>query len=148
MTETPKSHNANQNVPPAHTRFVKGQSGNAGGRPKEKLITDAIRKRLSFTVEQFLTPTEIQNSKLTALQTKLTIAEFLADRFIRAAIQGNSEGTRQFRELLDRVEGRVPLPLMGVEGGEFVLNLVSHIARPDRTAQPRKRVKAPNRKVQ
>jgi hypothetical protein len=31
------------------------------------------------------------------------------------------------------VDGRVPLPLSTPEGGEFVLKLISHIPRPDRS---------------
>ena len=125
--------------------WEKGQSGNPGGRPKEKLLTDAIRVRLKYTVAQFLTKEEVAKYKFSEAQTKLTVAELIADRFIRAALAGNSEGTRQFRELMDRIEGRVPLPLMGVEGGEFVLNVVNHIARPDRSAKPKAK---PKRNVQ
>lgn len=136
MTESKKPANANLQSP-----WPKGQSGNPGGRPKEKLITDAIRQRLIFKVNVFLTAEEIARYKFTAKQAEMTVAELIADRFIRAALAGNSEGTRQFRELLDRIEGRVPLPLMGVEGGEFVLNVVNHIARPDRTEKPKTKPK-------
>lgn len=127
------------------TRFAPGQTGNAGGRPKWKPVTDAIRARLGLKVEQFLTQAEIANNKLTVAQTKLTVTEFIAERVIRMAIQGNSECARIFRELLDRIEGHVPLPLMGVEGGEFVLNLISHIPRPDRNAAPSKPAKSPKK---
>jgi hypothetical protein len=130
-------------------KWEKGQSGNPAGRPKEKLLTDAIRVRLKYTVGQFLTKEEVAKYGFSAEQQKLTVAELLADRFIRAALAGNSEGTRQFRELMDRIEGRVPLPLMGVEGGEFVLNVVNHIARPNRVPKPEQKTsKKPAKNLQ
>jgi Family of unknown function (DUF5681) len=130
------------------TRFARGQTGNAGGRPKWKPITDAIRARLALTVSEYFTKEEIARFKFSEQQTKLAVAELMADRFIRATLAGNSEGTRQFRELLDRIEGRVPLPLVNGEDGGFTLNLVSHIPRPDRTPKPSKPVKAPKKNVQ
>jgi hypothetical protein len=96
-----------------------------------RIITEAIRERLAMKVEDYLAPGEVE--KLPLRLHKLTVAELIADRFIRAALGSDSSGTRQYRELMDRIEGRVPLPLTSPEGGEFVLNLISHIPRPDRS---------------
>lgn len=139
------SHGRENLAPP----WQKGQSGNPGGRPKEKLITDAVRKKCGLTVKEFFSADEIAKYKLERfVLANATVAELIADRMVRAAIAGNSDGSRILRELLDRLEGRVPLPLMGVEGGEFVLNLVSHIPRPNRDPKPKKLPKPTKKTVQ
>ena len=134
---TKSDSHGRENLQPA---WPKGTSGNPGGRPKEKLITDAVRTKCGLKVNVFFTPEEIGRYKLERF-VEATVGELIADRMIRAAIAGSSDGARILRELLDRLEGRVPLPLMGVEGGEFVLNMVSHIPRPNRTEKPKAKPK-------
>lgn len=138
---TKSDNHGRENLAP---QWPKGTSGNPSGRPKEKLITDAVRKKCGLSVKVFFSAEEIGRYKLERF-VEGTVGELIADRMVRAAIAGNSDGSRILRELLDRLEGRVPLPLMGVEGGEFVLNVVNHIARPDRTEKPKKK---PNKNVQ
>lgn len=128
------------------TRFGTGNPGGPG-RPKEKLITDALRKYGALKVKEFFTTDELAKFKFERFAENMVV-ELAANRAWRMVIAGNSDGARILREILDRLEGRVPLPLMGVEGGEFVLNMVNHIARPDRSAKPSKPVKAPKKNLQ
>ena len=106
------------------TRFAPGTSGNAGGRPKHTPYADAYRKYADLPI------TELKVSE------RDTAAEAGVKSILRQAIQEGS--VQAIREAADRTEGRVPLPLASPEGGEFVLNLISHIPRPDRSKKAEK----------
>jgi hypothetical protein len=112
------------NLAGAATRFAPGQSGNAGGRPRRTPFADAYRKLADLAVSQL----QITHQDTTAEATVKSI--------YRQAIKEGS--VRAAREIADRVDGRVPLPLSTPEGGEFVLNLISHIPRPDRSKKENK----------
>lgn len=58
-----------------------------------------------------------------------TSAEVTVKSIYRQAIQEGN--VRAAIEIADRVDGRVPLPVTTPEGGEFVLNIISHIPRPE-----------------
>jgi hypothetical protein len=90
---------------------------NPGGRPRWQPYTDAYRKYAGLRITEL---------KVTARDTAV---EATIKSILRMAIQGN---VRAAIEAADRTEGRVPLPVTTPEGGEFVLNLISHIPRPDR----------------
>ena len=79
-------------VPPPEHRFRPGQSGNPGGRPKTKLITQAYRELL----EQ-LDPEE-----------KKTLAQILARNAVKHARKGNLAA---LKEITDRTEGKAVQPL-------------------------------------
>ena len=79
-------------VPPPEHRFKPGQSGNPGGRPKTKLITQAYRELL----EQ-LDP-----------KKRKTLAEILARKAIQQALKGNLAA---LKEITDRTEGKSVQPL-------------------------------------
>jgi hypothetical protein len=78
-------------VPPEAHRFKPGQSGNPGGRPKDKPVTDALRRLIVRRV-----PNDAEHR---------TYAEVLAQALVHAALKGKTEAAR---EVLDRVEGRLP----------------------------------------
>ncbi len=57
------------------TQFRKGQSGNAGGRPKSRLLSEALRNRLAQTVADD--------------PTGRTFAEAIADNLVRSKDDGS-----------------------------------------------------------
>ncbi len=89
-------------------RFNPGQSGNPGGRPKTKLITQAYRELL----EQ-LDPKE-----------RKTLAQKLARKAVQQALKGNLAA---LKEITDRTEGKSVQPLshsgLGSEPIAFHVNL-------------------------
>jgi hypothetical protein len=70
-------------------RWKKGQSGNPGGRPKSKTLSDAYRNKLEEPV-----PNDPE---------KRTWAELIAEAQVRDAVRGNVQAAR---EIADRTEGR------------------------------------------
>lgn len=95
MTDDPENKDLNRErkrpMPPEEYRFKPGQSGNPGGRPKEKPVTDELRR---------LMDREVPNDR-----EGRTYAEVLAQAILHAALKGKVDAAR---ELLDRIEGRVP----------------------------------------
>ena len=81
--------------------FKKGEpSGNPKGRPrKENCITSLVKERLDELV-----PNDKQ---------KRTWAQVIAD----ALMVGAMKNPALMKELLDRMEGKVPLPVTGEDGG-------------------------------
>jgi hypothetical protein len=79
-------------------RWKPGQTGNAGGRPKSKVLTDALRAALDKPISE-----EIRRT--TNLKPGTTFAELLAETMIREAIIGKNK-VSAFSEIADRVEGR------------------------------------------
>jgi hypothetical protein len=84
------------------TQFRPGQSGNPGGRPKMKPITDAYRAILASE-----NPEEFEPK---------TGAERIAFEVYQQAQEGR---LRHAKEITDRVEGRVTQPIAGADGGEI-----------------------------
>ena len=90
-------------LPPVETRWKKGQSGNPGGRPKTKPLTDAYRKYMSLIITQEIA----KETRLPAGFVGITIAESIAIGQAFVAIKGS---TIAAREIADRIEGRVVTP--------------------------------------
>jgi hypothetical protein len=76
------------------TQFRKGQSGNAGGRPKSRLLSEALRNRLAQTVDHD--------------STGRTFAEAIADNLVRIACSPGPSAVHAANEIADRIEGRSP----------------------------------------
>src|SRR5437879_11872904 len=76
------------------TQFRKGQSGNAGGRPKSRLLSEALRNRLTQTVDDD--------------PTGRTFAEAIADNLVRIACSPGPSAVSAANEISDRIEGRAP----------------------------------------
>jgi hypothetical protein len=104
-------------------QFQKGQSGNPGGRPKWKPITEALLELLAQDLKKY--------KKFRAK----TPAQKIAKRMIDDAVKGV---TTLVREVLDRTEGKVPLPISTDTGPIDVNVRIHHIG-----AQPRHRAAAP-----
>lgn len=94
------------NVPPPEYRFAPGQSGNPGGRPKTKPLTDAYRA--------------ILNQKDPNDKEGRTYAEIIAMAQVKRAIEGDS---RAVGEIADRVEGKVTQPISGPDEGPIDVKL-------------------------
>ena len=88
------------------TPFQPGQSGNPGGRPRLKPLSDAYRKALSE-----VDPNDKQ---------KRTRAEVIAEAVVARAIQGD---VRALQELTDRAEGKVTQPISGPDEGPLNIQL-------------------------
>ena len=71
------------------TQWKKGESGNPGGRPKSKTLSDAYRNKLEERV-----PNDPEGR---------TWAELIAEAQVRDAVRGNVQAAR---EIADRTEGR------------------------------------------
>jgi len=84
-------------------QFVKGQSGNPNGRPRNELaLSNIIRRLLAETVDG------------------KTRAERVAQAIVTKAEEGDMIA---IRELLDRVEGRLPMPVQSQLSGRVELNV-------------------------
>jgi hypothetical protein len=76
----------------AATRFRKGVSGNPGGRPKSRLLSEALKNRLAQAVD------DDPASK--------TFAEAIADNLVRIACSEEPGAVHAASEIADRIEGR------------------------------------------
>jgi hypothetical protein len=76
------------------TQWRKGHSGNAGGRPKSRLLGEALRSRLAQTKEDD--------------PEKRTWAEIIASNLIEIAASKSPSAIAAANEVCDRVEGRPP----------------------------------------
>lgn len=74
------------------TEFKKGQSGNAGGRPKSRLLSEALRTRLAE-----VKPDDPQ---------KRTWADVVAMNLIEIACSEGPGAVHAASEIADRLEGR------------------------------------------
>lgn len=77
-----KAREVGRGKPPVEHQFKPGQSGNPGGRPKKKAVTEAYERIISDP----------------------KVAQAIAQGIIRAARKGN---VRAAAEIADRVEGKV-----------------------------------------
>jgi Family of unknown function (DUF5681) len=74
------------------TQFRKGQSGNAGGRPKSRLLSEALRTRLA----------EVKPGD----PAGRTYAEIVAENLIEIASGEGPGAVHAANEIADRIEGR------------------------------------------
>ena len=80
-----------------NTRFQPGVSGNPGGRPATKILTDALKKRLAMRA-----PREFAISL--GITEDITIAEAIAAELANKAMAGDIAACK---EVFDRLEGKV-----------------------------------------
>ena len=74
------------------TQWKKGQSGNAGGRPKSRMLSEAFRARLAEVV-----PGDRRGR---------TYAELIAENVVEIALGEGSAAIAAANEIADRIEGR------------------------------------------
>jgi Family of unknown function (DUF5681) len=93
-TETPLSLRTGVPAVPGGEayRFKKGQSGNPGGRPKKRVLTQAL-----LAVLDQLVPGDVR---------KRTNAQAIAETLVALAMKGHLGAVH---ELADRTEGRAPI---------------------------------------
>jgi hypothetical protein len=79
--------------PPAHSRFIKGKSGNPRGRPKGTHVGGT----LASLVNQMITVT------LEGIPRKMPLTEALAMSLAHRALAGNTAAAREFMKIVDKV---------------------------------------------
>jgi hypothetical protein len=88
----------------ASTRFRPGQSGNPKGRPKGKTLTEVIRKKLAQKGED---------------------GQSLLNAIAQVFVDEAKAGHYQFaKELIDRVDGKVPDRVAGPGGDDLTIRVV------------------------
>lgn len=119
-------------LPPVETRWKKGQSGNPGGRPKKKPITEAYEAMARTNV-----PTEVLEALQRAGFKGRTWAEAWAFGLAVKAARGDVPAAK---EITDRVEGKPPTSEddEGKKGSRGMI-VVIHAPRPDREGFERAR---------
>jgi hypothetical protein len=111
------------------TQFGPGNRANPGGRPKRKPVTEAYSARLEQKVSEYFARDEL--AKIPESLRETTVADFIAYSVIGEVIAGKNK-VYAAKEIADRVEGKVPIPLMGVDGAPIDITIVSKMARPKR----------------
>ena len=111
------------------TQFRPGQSPNPGGRPKRKPMTDAYSARLDQKVSEYFGPDEL--ARIPKKLRETTVADFIAYSVIGEVVAGRNK-VHAAREITDRVEGKVPLAVMGVSDTPLELTIISKMSRPKR----------------
>ena len=92
-------------------------------------MTDAYSARLDQKVSEYFTPAEL--SRIPERLRESTVAAFISNSIIEEATMGKNK-VQATKETTDRVEGEVPLPLMGVNDAPVEITIVSKMARPKR----------------
>jgi hypothetical protein len=92
--------------------FEKGQSGNPGGRPKEKAFADALRLAVNAEVE-------IEGEK----KKKLRV---IAERLVAEAMAGEGWAVQQ---VADRLDGKPAQAIIGGDDDDPSISLVHRIER-------------------
>jgi len=87
--------------------FEKGQSGNPGGRPKEKIFADALRLAINAEVDDE--------------GTKVKKIRKIAERLVTEAIAGESWAIQQ---VADRLDGKPAQALIGGDDDDSPVELI------------------------
>ena len=90
------------------TQFRKGQSGNAGGRPKSRLLSEALRARLA----------EVKPDD----PERRTWAEIVATNLVEIASSKSPSAVSAANEVCDRIEGR---PAQHIQVSDLTADLQS-----------------------
>lgn len=85
MKSPPKYYEVGYKKPPKKNQFVKGQSGNPSGKPKEATTLKTMPELLAAELQKSVVVTEGGKSK------SMTKAEVLAAHVINSAIAGNNK---------------------------------------------------------
>jgi len=109
-----KSHPGSENLRP----WQPGQSGNPGGRPKRKPLTDAYAALLDKPI-----PPDM--ARQLKLDESTTYAQVIAMSLVREAVKGKVNAAA---EVADRVEGRITQPISGPDEGP--IQIITSIPRP------------------
>jgi hypothetical protein len=97
--------------PPEGRPFPKGKSGNLNGRPKGESLTTKLRRVLDE-------PDTDHGTK--------------ADKLIAAAVEAAGNGdVRYFKEILDRIDGKVPDRVANMPGESLVVKVIKGVSMDD-----------------
>jgi len=110
-----KSHPGSENLRP----WQPGQSGNPGGRPKRKPLTDAYAALLDKPI-----PPDM--ARQLRISEASTYAEVVAMALLKEAVKGKVNAAA---ELADRVEGRVMERVQVDHRGDPLADLLSEFKR-------------------
>lgn len=92
--------------------FEKGQSGNPGGRPKEKAFADALRLAVNAEIE-------VEGEK----KKKLRV---IAERLVAEAMAGEGWAVQQ---VADRLDGKPAQAVVGGDDDDNPIKLLQRIER-------------------
>lgn len=93
-------------------------------------MTDAYSARLEQKVSEYFGPDDL--AKIPERLRETTVADFIAYSVIGEVIAARKNKVYAAKEITDRVEGKVPVPLTGVDGAPVDITIVSKMARPKR----------------
>ena len=79
--------------PPAHSRFVKGKSGNPNGRPKGTHVGSTLANLINQTI----------TVTLEGIPRKMPLTEALAMSLAHRALAGNTAAAREFMKIVEKV---------------------------------------------
>lgn len=97
-----------------HSAWKKGQSGNLKGRPKKDVsITSITKEMLDKPAQLGPNPPDFMKG--------FTWAQLIAYKMLSASAKPNPA---VLKELLDRIEGRTPQPIVGGDGGPVEIQVV------------------------
>ena len=96
-----------------------GQSGNPGGRPKRKVLTDAYTALLDQTISPDV-------ARKLQIKESSTYAEVIAMALVREAVKGKVNAAA---ELADRAEGRVMERVQVNRMGDPLADLLAEFQR-------------------
>jgi hypothetical protein len=118
--DEPENTSGNK-LPPgmAEKMWKPGQSGNPGGRPKRKPLTDAYSALLGQTI-----PLDV--ARQLRISEASTYAEVVAMALLKEAVKGKVNAAA---ELADRVEGRVMERVQVDHRGDPLADLLSEFKR-------------------
>lgn len=108
-TQAEPENTSGSKLPPgmAEKMWKPGQSGNPGGRPKRKPLTDAYAALLDKPI-----PSDM--ARQLKLDESTTYAQVIAMSLVREAVKGKVNAAA---EVADRVEGKIAQPISGPDGG-------------------------------
>jgi hypothetical protein len=94
MSEGGRDYAVGYGKPPAHSRFVKGRSGNPSGRPRGHSLAALLRTVLDETV----------TIEIGGRRRRLSKGEAILARLVDGAVAAEPRSTRLFLQLASRLE--------------------------------------------
>jgi hypothetical protein len=92
-------------------KWPKGHSGNPSGRPKKKPLTDALEALMSEPYPVDTLPVQLRQRLGLKDSRKYTFAEITARCLILGVQTGKGGIATCFKEMAERLEGKVTLPV-------------------------------------
>lgn len=127
MTASTKDSGGNNGKPEnliAH-QFKPGESGNPGGRPKKRPVTEYLLEQLESAIPQSMLDAMKDGPRAVFLEIygpNPTFGQMIAFKLVQMCAKGD---VFAMRELMDRVEGKVTqkMNVAGEEGGPIIFKV-------------------------